>query len=46
MNDNELKTNADFLSIAIEEMNAGNTETAKEFVEDVQQNLLDEVDDL
>lgn len=44
MDQNELKTNADFLSIALEELDAGNAESARGFVEDVYNNLLDEIE--
>ena len=40
MNDKELIQNADFLSIALEEIEHGNYDVAADFVGDVQQNLL------
>jgi len=42
MDETECVRNADFLSIALEEIEHGNYETAKEFVGDVQENLLEE----
>lgn len=42
MDDTELKQNADFLSIALEEMDENSA--AYEFVEDVYNSLLDEID--
>lgn len=39
MNATQLSQNADFLSIALEEISAANYETAKEFTEDVRSNL-------
>lgn len=43
MDDTELKQNADFLSIAMEQMDPDSVEY--EFVNDVYHNLLDEVDE-
>lgn len=45
MDNTELSQNADFLSIALEQIDAGNYEVAREFVEDVYGNLLEEMDD-
>ena len=45
MDNTKLSQNADFLSIALEQMDAGNDDVAKEFVEDVYENLLEEMDD-
>lgn len=39
-----LSQNADFLQIALEEMENGNDETAREFVEEVYQNMVDELE--
>lgn len=44
MEESEIRTNVDFLSIALEEMDNGNHEIAQEFVEDVYTNLLDELE--
>lgn len=43
MNATELQHNADFLSIALEEMEAGNYESAEEFVQDVYANMLEDL---
>lgn len=40
MNQREISQNADFLSIALEEYRTGNTESAKEFVDDVRTALV------
>lgn len=40
MDETELNQNADFLSIALEEMERGNYEVAEDFVGDVYSNLL------
>ena len=45
MDETELGQNADFLSIAVEEMDRGNYEVAQGFVEDVYSNLLDAMDE-
>ena len=45
MNDKELIRSADFLSIALEEIEHGNYDVATEFVEDVQKSLLEAVDE-
>ena len=45
MDETELSQNADFLSIALEQIDAGNYEVAREFIEDVYSNLLKEIDD-
>ena len=45
MDEDDLKINADFLSIALEEMDAENYESAEEFVGDVYENLLNEIED-
>lgn len=45
MDETELTQNADFLSIALEEMEHGNYEIAAEFVGDVQENLLEAADE-
>lgn len=42
MDDEDLNRNADFLSIALEEMEHGNYETAQGFVEDVLENLQEQ----
>jgi hypothetical protein len=44
MNDTELVQNADFLGIALEEIEHGNYEVAADFVGGVQENLLDTAD--
>lgn len=41
MDENELKQNADFLSIALEEMDSDSV--AYEFVEDVYENMLEDL---
>lgn len=41
MDETELNQNADFLSIALEEIEHGNYESAAEFVGDVQESLLE-----
>lgn len=45
MDETELSQNADFLSIALEEMDRGNGEVARGFVEDVYENLMEELND-
>lgn len=45
MNDSECVQNADFLSIALEEIEHGNYESAADFVGDVQQNLIEAADE-
>ena len=45
MDQDDLKINADFLSIALEEMNAENYESAEEFVGDVYENLINEIEE-
>lgn len=45
MNDTECVQNADFLSIALEEIEHGNYQTAIEFIGDVQQNLIEAADE-
>lgn len=45
MNETEITQLADFLSIALEEMEHGNYETAQDFVEDVYGDLMEEVDE-
>ncbi|AGM11417.1 hypothetical protein M199_gp249 [Halogranum tailed virus 1] len=40
MNQTQIGQNADFLSIALEELDNGNGEMAKEFADDVRVNLL------
>jgi DNA-directed RNA polymerase subunit K/omega len=42
MDETESKQNVDFLSIALEEIEAGNYETAKEFIGEVSENLKEE----
>jgi len=41
MNQKESLQNADFLSIALEEMERGNYDTAEDFVQAVYENLLE-----
>jgi hypothetical protein len=45
MNETELTQLADFLSIALEEMEHGNYEVAEDFVQDVYGDIQDEVND-
>lgn len=45
MNDKELIQNADFLSIALEEIEHGNYDVAADFVGDVQKSLLEAADE-
>lgn len=45
MDETELNQNADFLSIALEEMERGNHDVAQDFVEDVYSNLLEAADE-
>jgi len=45
MDETELTQNADFLSIALEEMEHGNYEVAQDFVGDVYENLLEAADE-
>jgi len=45
MDKTEISQNADFLSIALEEMSYGNYGTAEGFVEDVYENLVEELDE-
>lgn len=45
MDDTELTQMADFLSIALEQMEAENYDTAQEFVEDVYGMLQEEIDE-
>jgi hypothetical protein len=45
MNDTELVQNADFLGIALEEIEHGNYEVAADFIGDVQENLLEAADE-
>lgn len=45
MDESELLRNADFLSIALEEMEHENYEVAEDFVEDVYNNILTEIDE-
>lgn len=45
MDDTELLNNADFLSIAMEELEAGNNESAREFVGDVYDSLMEEIEE-
>jgi len=42
MDETEAKQNIDFLSIALEEIEAGNYENAKEFIGEVSNNLTEE----
>lgn len=44
MDETELNQLADFLSIALEEMEHGNYEVAQDFVEDVYADLLEEAE--
>ena len=45
MDNTELALNADFLSIALEQIDAGNYDVARGFVEDVYGNLLEQIDE-
>lgn len=45
MDETELTQLADFLSIALEEMEHENYDVAQDFVEDVYSDILDEVDE-
>lgn len=44
MDETELMQNADFLSIAVEQMEKGNYDVAQDFVEDVYANLQAELE--
>lgn len=44
MNEKELQQNVDFLSIALEEMDAENYQSAQEFIEEVYGNMIDETE--
>lgn len=46
MEETKIVQMADFLSIAIEELESENSEIALDFVKDVHTMLLDEIDDL
>lgn len=45
IDDQELKQMADFTSIALNQLEKENNDTAKGFVEDVYESLQDEIDD-